>query len=778
MERLRARSGALLFACALLGLSPLSASWTWAASEVELTKIPDTLPGAPPFSEELRARLADALASGASDGPPRTRNRRGDGSALYTNRLLLETSPYLRQHAHNPVNWYPWGDEAFEDARRLDRPVFLSIGYSTCHWCHVMEDESFEEPEIAEILNQHFIAIKVDREVRPDVDAVYMSAVQAMTGGGGWPLSVWLTPERKPFYGGTYFPPRDRGPHQGFETVLRAIQRRYAQDRGQLEQAADQLTGLIRQDLEAASATATQCPDEDALRLAKSSYARHADRARGGLVGRMKFPASFPIRFLLRFHRRTGDPEALQLATLTLERMAAGGIHDQIGGGFHRYATDPDWLVPHFEKMLYDNALLALAYLEAWQATGRPDFAKVTGEILDYAKREMSSPEGGFYSATDADSVNAKGESQEGWFFTWTPPEIEAVVGVEQAPYVNAYYGVTPDGNYEGRSVLHRDRDPAELARELGIEPEQLRSILRVAREQLYQARSRRPAPLRDEKILAAWNGLMISAFAQAGFALDEPPYTEAARRAAHFVLEQMREGGRLLRTSKDGHADGPAFLEDYAFLIAGLLDLYEADADPRWLREALSLQETLDAHYADERGGGYFNNADDHERLLAREKPGQDGALPSGNSIAARNLLRLAELTGDDRYRERAVLLFSAFHEMLTRAPTAVSEMLLALDFQLEAPKEIIVIRPASGGDLATMLAPLRSAHLPNRVLAVATEGDDLRAHSATVPLMAGKVVQEGKVTAYVCENRVCQRPTTDPEIFAAQIRSTSAGR
>jgi len=737
-----------------------------------VTKIPEALPGAPSFSEQLRVRLASALSARAADDPPRTRNRRADDSPLYTNRLLLETSPYLRQHAHNPVNWYPWGDEAFAEAKRLDRPVLLSIGYSTCHWCHVMEEESFEEPEIARFLNQHFIAIKVDRELRPDVDAVYMSAVQAMTGSGGWPLNIWLTPERKPFYGGTYFPPRDLGPHRGFAKILEAIQRHYAENRGSVEEVADQLTGLIRRDLEGVTAAVTQVPGEEVLKLAKSAYARNADRARGGLVGSMKFPSSLPIRFLLRFHRRTGDPDALELATLTLERMAAGGIHDQVAGGFHRYATDPDWLVPHFEKMLYDNALLALAYLEGWQATERADFAQVAREILDYAMREMTSPEGGFYSATDADSLNAEGESEEGWFFTWTPQEIEAVVGAEQAPSVHAYYGVTPAGHLEGRSILHRERDPAAVARELGIERHRLDEIVREAREQLYRARARRPAPLRDEKILAGWNGLMISALAQAGFALDEETYTDAAGRAARFLLVNMREGRRLLRTFKDGRAAGPAFLEDYAFIVAGLLDLYEADPDPHWLHEALSLQETLDAHYADDAGGAYFNNADDHERLLAREKPSQDGAVPSGNSIAARNLLRLAELTGDDRHLERAASLFSAFHEMLTRVPTALSEMLLALDFQLAATKEIVVVRPASGGDLDSMLAPLRATLLPNRILAVATEGEDLRAHSLAVPLVAGKVAREGKVTAYVCQNRVCERPTTDPEVFAAQLR------
>jgi uncharacterized protein YyaL (SSP411 family) len=536
-------------------------------------QVPESLPGAPPFPAEVGARLAEALASREPRDPPRTRNRREDASPLYTNRLLLETSPYLRQHAHNPVDWHPWGEEAFEEARRLDRPVFLSIGYSTCHWCHVMEDESFDEPEIARILNQHFIAIKVDREVRPDVDAIYMSAVQAMTGSGGWPLSVWLTPERRPFYGGTYFPPRDRGPYPGLATVLQAIQQRYSRDRAQLEEVADQLTRLIQQDLEAASAKGDELPGDGALRLAMSRYARSADRARGGLIGQMKFPSSLPIRFLLRIHRRSGDPDALALATLTLERMAAGGIHDQIGGGFHRYSTDPDWLVPHFEKMLYDNALLALAYLEAWQASGRADFAEVTREILRYAEREMAAPEGGFFSATDADSPNQEGEPEEGWFFTWTPEEIRRVVGAERARLVNAYLGVTERGNHEGRSVLHRERDAAELALELGIGLDPLLATLRAAREQLYQARAQRPAPLRDEKILAAWNGLMISAFARSGFALEEPAYTETARRAARFVLERMREEGRLLRTFQGGRAAGPAF-RGLRLLIAGLRPL------------------------------------------------------------------------------------------------------------------------------------------------------------------------------------------------------------
>jgi uncharacterized protein YyaL (SSP411 family) len=422
--------------------------------------------------------------------------------------------------------------------------------------------------------------------------------------------------------------------------------------------------------------------------------------------------------------------------------------------------------------MLYDNALLALAYLEARQATGREDFAQVTREVLGYVGREMTSPQGGFYSASDADSKGPEGEAEEGRFFTWTPGEIEAVLGKDRARVVNAFYGVTPGGNFEGRNVLHRPRPPEQVAREFGMTPAALLAVLAEARARLFEVRSRRAPPFRDDKILAAWNGLMISAFARAGFALDEPGYVETAARAADFVLQRMRRDGRLLRMYREGRASGPAFLEDYAFLTAGLLDLYEAAPDPRWLREALALQQVLEAHYADATGGGYFKTADGHERLLVREKPSRDGAIPSGNSVAALNLLRLAEFTGDDRHLERALLLFSAFHEVFAGNPTALSEMLLALEYYLDATKEVVVVSPATGGELAAMLAPLRSAYVPNRILAVVKQGEDLEAHAALVPLVEGKVARAGRVTAYVCVNRICDLPTSDPAVFAGQLR------
>ncbi len=735
--------------------------------------VPASLPGGEPFPAPLRAGLAKALEERGSDYEPRTAHRRDDGSPIYTNRLLLESSPYLQQHAHNPVNWYPWGDEAFEAARALDRPVLVSIGYSTCHWCHVMEEESFDNPETAQYLNENFIAIKVDREVRPDVDEIYMTAIQAMNQRGGWPLNVWVTPDRKPFFAGTYFPPRDSGGRPGFPTVLRSITEGYAQDRQRIEDSAETLTGLIQKALAGVSAEATLVPGDAVFETARDQVVPRVDLTWGGVGSAPKFPSGTPIRFLLRYYRRTGDEEALKAATLTLEKMAAGGMYDQVGGGFHRYSTDARWLVPHFEKMLYDNALLALDYLEAWQVTGREDFARVAREILTYVSREMTAPGGGFYSATDADSPGPEGEPEEGWFFTWTPAEIDGALDRPSAAAVKAWYGVTNSGNHEGRNILHTERDRRKVAKELDLRPEELDSTLAAARERLYRVRSHRPPPHRDDKILVAWNGLMISAFARAGFAFGDERWVSAAARAADFALAHMRKGGRLERVYTNGRAQGPAFLDDYAFFIAGLIDLYEAQPDPRWLKAAIELQEALDRHYADTGGGGYFRTAADHEQLLAREKPGRDGAVPSGNSVAALNLLRLAELTGDDAYTERVVMLFSAYHELLTRSPTSVSELLLALDYYLDATKEIVVVRPASGGDLPALLAPLRGAFVPNRVLMVVTEGNDLEAHASLVPLVAGKRARLGEVTAYVCENRVCDFPTSDPAVFEKQIRA-----
>ena len=733
--------------------------------------MPAEQPGAPAFGAPLRDRLEQVLASEGAGYVPRTRHKREDGSPLYSNRLLLEASPYLRQHAHNPVNWFPWGDEAFALAKQLDRPVLVSIGYSTCHWCHVMEEESFDDVETARFLNQHFIAIKVDREVRPDVDAIYMAAVVALTGRGGWPLNVWLTPDRRPFHGGTYFPPKDRRGRPGFVSVLRSLRDTYASDRGSVTRAAEALTREVRARLAGASGDSSVEPQAAALRRALSRYARAFDPRWGGIGTDQKFPSSLPIRLLLRLHRRTGDKGALDMAEKTLERMAAGGIHDQIGGGFHRYSTERSWLVPHFEKMLYDNALLVLAYLDGAQVTGRADFAAIARKTLDYVRREMISPEGGFYSATDADSPTPEGHSEEGYFFTWTVREIYQLLEEEQARRVIAFYGVTEAGNFEGRNILYRPQPAAQVATDLGIGVDELRESIDLAGKTLYRARALRPPPLRDDKILVGWNGLMIQAFARAGLVLGVDSYTLVAGHAADFLLRRVRIDGRLKRLFITGSAQGDSFLEDYAFLIAGLLDLHEADANPRWLREALRLQAVLESHYADRAGGGYFTVASDHERLLVRQKPANDGAVPTGNSVAFMNLLRLHEITTDPVHLERALRVLSAYDATLKRHPSGMSEMLLALEYLLDTPKQVILVSPSSGAGPERLLATLRTTFLPNRMLLFVREGPDLEANAVLVPLVRGKRARGGEPTAYVCENRVCELPTTDPAVLAVQL-------
>src|SRR5262249_14017915 len=468
-------------------------------------------------------------------------------------------------------------------------------------------------------------------------------------------------------------------------------------------------------------------PTAQVLQDAAQAYAQRFDSTYGGLSGAPKFPSSLAIRFLLRHYRRTGNEQSLKMATLTLEKMAAGGMYDHVGGGFHRYSTDARWLVPHFEKMLYDNALLTMDYLEAFQVTAREDFARVVREILRYVERDMTSAEGGLYSASDADSPDADGHDQEGLFYTWTPGEIEAVLGKDRGRIVNAYYGVSSGGNFDGRSILNTSKSPEEIAKDLALPPDKLRSIIEESKDLLYAARSKRPPPLRDEKILAAWNGLMVSAYARAGLILGEGAYARRAERAADFVLTRMRRGGRLLRSYKDGQARHDAYLEDYAFLIAGLLDLYEATGNPRWLREAIALDRVLESSYEDKRGGGFFLTSADHEKLLAREKPSYDGAEPSGNSVQAMNLLRLHEFTTKDNYRDRWERTVGVFHEVLSRAPSAMSEMLLAVDFYLDTPKEVVIVAPGSRANAEILLGQLRSTFLPNRILAVAGEGDDL---------------------------------------------------
>jgi len=733
------------------------------------------LPGAEPFSPELQARLRAALKALGSSYQPRTRHLRSDGGPQYANRLLLESSPYLQQHAHNPVNWYSWGDEAFAAAERLGRPILLSIGYSTCHWCHVMEEESFEDEEIAAFLNANYIPIKVDREERPDIDSIYMSAVQMLTGRGGWPMTTWLTPEGKPFYGGTYFPARDgdRGTRTGFLTLLRQLKTTYDAQPDSIAERATQLSSRIHNAMTPAAGAGI--PGPEVLDAAVQPYKSQFDGTYGGLRRAPKFPSSLPLQLLMRRHLATGDAQYSEMVELTLEKMARGGIYDQVGGGFHRYSTDVRWLVPHFEKMLYDNALLTLAYLEGYQLTGREEFAEVARDVLRYVAREMTAPAGGFYSATDADSLDPEGHREEGWFFTWTPAEIDAVLNDRDAAVVRAYYGVTTQGNFEGRSILNVVSSTEQLAERFELSSTEVAQRLESARGELYRVRAQRPPPLLDDKILTSWNGLMISAFARGGFVLDDTQLVRRAAAAAEFVLEHLLVDDRLMRSYRDGRARHNAYLDDYAFLIAALLDLYEASGELRWLQRATALQATLDQDHMDRERGGYFMTSNDHEALLAREKPAYDGAEPSGNSVALMNLLRLHALTANDAYRVSADRLLQAFEGVLRRNPRALTDMLLAVEFRASKPKEVIVVIGESSEQADPFLEQLRKRFLPNKVVAVIGRDTDRELLARLVPPAKGKLARDGQTTAYVCEQGVCLLPTIDPQAFARQLNATA---
>jgi uncharacterized protein YyaL (SSP411 family) len=762
-----ARSGAgvaprsaTLRRCAVVALACLAALASCARDEPPRQVAIVTLPGAEQFSPELARRLAAAARDG--DAAPRTRHLAADGTPLYTNRLALETSPYLRQHAHNPVDWYPWGDDAFAAARRLGRPVFLSIGYATCHWCHVMERESFEDPEVARLLNERFVAIKVDREERPDVDDVYMAAVQAMTGGGGWPMTIVATPSGEPFFAATYLPPHD-GEHgfaSGLTTVLTTLAERYAADPQAVASQAAEIARALR--AAAHGAEPGGVPDASALEAARAQLAASFDPQNGGFGGAPKFPRTSTLELLLRVARRTGDGATRAMVVRTLERVADGGIRDHVGGGFHRYSTDRAWRVPHFEKMLYDNALLATIYLEAYQVTGRADFAAVARSVLDSLTRDMMADNGAFYAATDADSPAPGGQEEEGRYFTWTPAELAVALGPDRAALVAARYGVSDAGDLGGRSVLHVAASLDDVARDAGLTPGQAQDEIAASLEQLRSVRATRPPPLRDDAIVAGWNGLAISAFARASRVLGDEHDLRVAERAADFVLGHMVRGGVLARAWTGGAARHDAVLEDQASLIAGLLDLYEASFAPRWLAAALELQADLDARFGDPVGGGYFATAAHGEALLLRDKPVYDGAVPSGNSVAAMNLLRLAELTGDERYRDAAARLFASFAAIVRSEPLSVPRMLVALDFFLDTPKEIVLIAPADLRETQPLVAEVGRTFLPNAVVAAATE-PDAAARAALVPLLADRKPLGGRATAYVCEHRVCKLPVFD---------------
>ncbi len=650
------------------------------------------------------------------------------------NRLAQETSPYLLQHRDNPVDWYPWGAEALAHARELDRPILLSVGYSACHWCHVMERESFEDAETAAYMNEHFVSVKVDREERPDVDALYMEAVQTMSGHGGWPMTVFCDPDGVPFYGGTYFPPDEGRGMPSFGMVMEAVADAFESRREELRERAPE----TRARLGAIGAVepSGEAPGAELLEAAVATLEAAADAERGGFGGAPKFPPSSALELLLA-------RGAVAPVERTLDAMMAGGIYDQIGGGFARYSVDASWLVPHFEKMLYDNAQLARAYLHGWQALGHERYRRVCEETLEWALREMRGPEGGFYSALDADS-----EGEEGRFYVWTPAELRAVLG-DRAEAAIEFYGVSDAGNFEGRNILHLAGGAA------ATEPEGLAETRRA----LYEARAERVRPGLDDKRLASWNALMLAALAEAGAALEREDYLDAARHCAEFVLRDLRAAdGHLLRTYKDGEGRLNAYLEDHAFLLDALLTLYEATFEPRWFNEAKALADTTIARFGDPERGGFYSTSDDHEELIARRKEIGDHPIPSGNSAAALGLLRLEALTGERTYGQWAEGMLRLFAKAAPRQPDAFAHLLRALDFQLAPTKEVALI----GDELSELAAVVRSRYRPHLVLAGGTEG------STIPPLLEGRTAVEGKPTAYVCEHFSCRAPVTDADVLA----------
>ena len=675
----------------------------------------------------------------------------------HTNRLIDETSPYLLQHAHNPVDWFPWGPAALEKARAEEKPIFLSIGYSACHWCHVMEHESFEDEATAALMNERFVNIKVDREERPDLDAIYMDAVVSMTGQGGWPMSVFLTPDGQPFYGGTYYPPEPRYGMPSFQQVLQSVADAYAKRRDQVLGQAQRLTNALQRSAQIGSQGADLTPA--LLQEATATLWQHFDNEEGGFGSQPKFPQPMTLDFCLAEYRRTGDLDVLFMAELTLEKMAHGGIYDQLGGGFHRYSVDAVWLVPHFEKMLYDNAQLLRAYLHAWQLTGRPLYRRVVDETIDYVLREMTAPAGGFYSTQDADS-----EGHEGKFFVWEMREIEEILGPHAAGIFASYYGVSDRGNFEGKNILSVVRDVENVAQRFRISEAEVERSLAESRARLFAVREQRIKPARDEKILTEWNGLMIHALAECGAALGRADALAAAVAAGDFILAQMSQpDGKLYRSYKDQQARFNAYLEDYAAFARGLIALYEATFDLRWLGEATRLTRLMFDQFADQAGGGFYQTGADHEQLVVRRKDYIDNAIPSGNAMAAETLLRLAALLGEPRYRADAAHICAAVKEAMARQPTGFGRMLGALHTLVSPSQEIAIVGPADDPATQALLDEARKRYLPNTVLAFKQPGE-----ASILPVLESRELVDGKPAAYVCEHYACQLPVTSPEALA----------
>ena len=680
------------------------------------------------------------------------------------NRLAKETSPYLLQHRDNPVDWYPWGEEAFEKARTEDKPIFLSIGYSACHWCHVMERESFEDDATAELMNAEFVSIKVDREERPDVDAIYMAAVQAMTGSGGWPMSVFMTPDARPFFTGTYFPSEPRSGMPSFTQLLNSLSEAYRSRRDEILDSSSKIVAHLVANNQAQS---SETPlDRGLIERDMSDVLGRFDRENGGFGGAPKFPQPMVYEYLLRVWAAAGDDAILDMVSTTLTRMAKGGMYDQIGGGFHRYSVDPIWLVPHFEKMLYDNALLAPLYLHAYQATGDEFFKNVAIDVLEYVRREMLHPQGGFYSAQDADS-----EGVEGKYFVWESAEFANVLGEEIGVPAAAYWSATADGNFEGKNILWVPREDSEVADGLGMSVDKLLEVIRTAREKLFEAREQRVKPGLDDKVLTSWNALMQRAFALAGAVLERPDYVKIAAGNATFLIENLRDGERILRTWKDDPDGGKAhlngYLEDYSFQIESLISLYEATFDGQWLIEARTIADRMIDLFWDGDAGVFHDTGSDHEDLLVRPRNVFDNATPAGGSVAATALLKLALIFDDDEYRELAVRSLGSVRDLMEQTPLGLPGWLAAVDFHTGTPREVVVIGEPDSAETKSLLRAAHAKYMPNLVLAGAPD----QVENPISPLLEARALVNGEPTAYVCENYVCQLPVTRPEALAGLL-------
>jgi len=709
------------------------------------------------------------------------RSTQGKSQFPYTNRLSREKSPYLLLHAHNPVDWYPWGEEAFAKAKRENKPIFLSVGYYTCHWCHVMERESYSNLAIAELLNRSFVSIKVDREERPDIDNEYMMFIEALTGDGGWPMNVFLTPDLKPFFGGTYFPPEDRYGRTGLRPLLQRVAEVWSKQRVEIMHSADGIAQKLQQALDSGvgggDPSKAGLLDETYEQIRKSY-----DAVNGGFGEIPRFPRPVAPSFLLRYWSRTGNKDALDMVLNNLRSMAGGGIHDQVGGGFHRYSTDGRWRVPHFEKMLYDQAQLAMLYTEAYQATKDPFYASVARDILDFALREMRNPEGAFYSALDADSPLEKGKPEhgEGVFYVWTVQEIEHMLGKENASVFTFRYGVEAGGNVpsgqdiegglNGKNVLYESHSLAETAKKFGKTEAEASQILKDARQKLFIQRSLRPRPPADTKIITSWNGLMISALAKASQTLDEPKYLAAANRAKSFLQAHVYQpdSGKLKRRYRAGSAGIDGYLDDYTFLTQGLLDLYEASFDVRLLSWAVQLQQAQDRLFWDEKLGGYFTTSGQDRSILLRTREAYDGVEPSPSSVAAMNLLRLWQITDQQSYKDKADKTLGAFGPRLEKVPEAMPYMMSALDFSLAKHRQIVIAGVPGADDTRALLRLVWQSYIPNRVLLLADGAEGQKQLARWLPLLAHVTRKQGRATAYICENYVCNLPTADPPTVA----------